>query len=41
VLTVRVRVQRRKIMELELVTHKEVARLTVVLERGNLDCQHI
>lgn len=40
-ITVRVRVQRRRIIELELLTHKAMSRLNVALERGNLDCQHI
>jgi hypothetical protein len=34
-------VQRRRIIELEVLTHKELARLAIVLDRGNLDCQHI
>lgn len=40
-LTVRVRAQRRRIIELEVLTHRELARLSILLDRGNLDCQHV
>jgi hypothetical protein len=40
-LSIRYKVERRRIIELEITVYKEVAQLLVVLEKGNLECQHI